>query len=126
MCLHGKARGYYHKQQYDHRPVLQADYNFPIDKETKQDISALSCIIITTGMLSSCVMPQMGAGDYPTVEQGWFAMECGRSPGVLQRDQGAPIHALARVPANASGGLTASLVKHAARIHKREFLHSGG
>lgn len=62
-CLRAKPRGYYHKRQYDHRLLLQADYSFLIDTDTKQEIPVLSCIDATTGMASSCVAPQKGIGD---------------------------------------------------------------
>lgn len=96
ICLRAKSRGDYHKQQYDRRPLVQADYDFLVDKGTKQEILVLSCIDFTTGMASSCYVPQKGAIDYPIAELHRFVMECGRSQGVLQTDQEAFIRALIR------------------------------
>lgn len=79
MCLHAKARGNYHKHQYDRRPLFQADYGFLVDQDAKQAIPILSWTGVTLGMASSCVVPQKGVGDYPFAELRRFVMECGQS-----------------------------------------------
>lgn len=68
ICLQAKARGNNHTQQYDGEPILHADSGFLIDNEAKQEIPIRSCIDITTGMASSCVVPKKGVGYYAVAE----------------------------------------------------------
>lgn len=92
ICLRSKARGVYHKQQYDRRPLLQADYGCLIDKATRQDILVFACVNDPTGMTSFCVVPP---GVTHSLNYDVSGLT-GPSQAVLQTVQEASIHGLAR------------------------------
>lgn len=63
-CLRARARGTYHKQQYDRGPLLQADFSY-----------RNLCINVTTGVASSCVVPKKSVGVYHLAELRRFVLE---------------------------------------------------
>ena len=68
ICVRAKARTDHHRKIYDKKPLLQADYGFLVDKDTREEIPVLSCLDVTTGMATSSVVQAKGAGDYPMAE----------------------------------------------------------
>ena len=115
LCVKCKGAGGYHKQIYDKRPVIQVDYCFVTNKvktENKEDkpktisVTVLSAVDVTTGMTASCVVKEKGSNDYAINELHRFALEVGRSQGILQSDQEPAIRALCRDVASKIGMTT--------------------
>ena len=57
-------------------------------------VTVLSAVDVTTGMAASCVVKEKGSHNYAINELHRFALEVGRSQGVLQCDQEPAIRAL--------------------------------
>ena len=77
-------------------PLLQADYGFLVDRETREEFPVLTCIDVTTGLATSTVVQAKGVNNYALAELRRFIHEVGRTTATLQTDQETSIRAGAR------------------------------
>lgn len=104
------------------RAVPTTSSSFLVDKDIEQDMPVRSCIDVTTGIASSCVVPQTCIGEYPLAELRRLVLERGSPQGVLQTDQETSIRILSRLASytgsfvrQAGGVLNPNSPPHAAR-----------
>ena len=101
VCVQGKGRKDYTKQQFGTKPRIQVDYAFLTSDVTSEQVTCLTATDVTTGLCSSAVVPKKGVDDYAANELIRFILEAGRGggelqPGVLKSDQESSIRALLR------------------------------
>ena len=86
ICVRCKSKDDQHKQVYDKRPALQADYAFLTTREAEEQVTVITCIDILTGMATSSIIEKKGIDQYAKKELKRFIYETGRTQGILQTD----------------------------------------
>ena len=88
------------------QPILQRDYSFFTDPETKDQVRLLNARDVLYGLTLSCVVPcKVGHSVYAQAELRRFALETSRAFGTLQADPEPALLTVVQAVTSELGGL---------------------
>ncbi|CAK9020327.1 unnamed protein product [Durusdinium trenchii] len=106
ICVESKSRQDHSKKLRLKQPVLQCDYSFITDPETKDHVTLLNVRDVLSGLALSCVVPCKGHSVYAEGELRRFVLETGRTFGTLQADPEPALLTVVQTMTSELGGLS--------------------
>ena len=106
ICVESKSRQDHSKKLRLKQPVLQCDYSFITDPETKDQVTLLNVRDVLSGLALSCVVPCKGHSVYAEGELRRFVLETGRTFGTLQADPEPALLTVLQTVTSELGGLS--------------------
>ena len=106
ICVQSKSEQNPSRTLKTRQPVLQKDYSFIGDRPGEPQITLLNVVDVLSGLALSVVVPQKGQSVYAQAGLRPFALETGRTFGILQSDPEPALKQLAQTVTGQVGGLS--------------------